>query len=352
MNQVFSNIAIFWKTLGSFNYNVAAIFGITILNILYKIQFYEQGVQIAANLWNPTWLLFGPFIYFANLAKTSAEKIKNISLHYLPTLLFSSFWCLIIILIQNDNPLANTLFDLYQKACLVIPISLAAYALKVMLNKKNIANLGLSEELLVVICTIYYIIAGISFTIYICEMRQIDMGIDYRFFNYTLLLIGAIFIGRYFYLLKYNQENSNTSLGLENSYANSTLDKERANAYIQQIDNYFANTQAFLRSDISLDTLSEDLNISKHYFSQIFNVHIGKNFYSFLAEHRIHYALKLMQKGGIKLKMESLANECGFNSKTSFNRYFKGITGYTPLEYLNLLEEKGQDPVLPLADSK
>jgi len=45
------------------------------------------------------------------------------------------------------------------------------------------------------------------------------------------------------------------------------------------------------------------------------------------------YALDLINTNQGKLKIESLAYSCGFNSKTSFNKYFKEKTGFTPSEY-------------------
>ncbi|MGF1925655.1 MAG: helix-turn-helix domain-containing protein, partial [Bacteroidia bacterium] len=95
--------------------------------------------------------------------------------------------------------------------------------------------------------------------------------------------------------------------------------------------------------DISIDLISRELDIPKYHFSQLFNVHIGTNFYTFIAERRIEYALKKLSEEQGKLKIESLAYQCGFNSKTSFNRYFKQITGFTPLEYLSRGEEGGHN---------
>jgi len=40
-----------------------------------------------------------------------------------------------------------------------------------------------------------------------------------------------------------------------------------------------------------------------------------------------------------KFTMMSLALDCGFNSKSSFNKNFKKVTGQSPSEYLNTKAE-------------
>ncbi|WP_316819693.1 helix-turn-helix domain-containing protein [Pedobacter gandavensis] len=118
-----------------------------------------------------------------------------------------------------------------------------------------------------------------------------------------------------------------------NSYSNSTLKFDVAQRYQQQILELFEQTEIYLRSDISVDLLSKELGIPKHAFSQIFNVYLKKNFYSFVADYRILYAINKIELNRGILTLESLAYESGFNSRTSFNHYFKKHTGLTPNEY-------------------
>lgn len=161
---------------------------------------------------------------------------------------------------------------------------------------------------------------------------RVDTGIDYRLLAYSLLFISCLFNIRYLYGSSHNMQVHVPEVK-HKSYSNSTLKSDVAKYYQQEILNCFEHTEIYLRPDISIDLLAKELGIPKHHFSQVFNVYFKKNFYSFVADYRIAYALNKMELNRGALTLESLAYECGFNSKTSFNHYFKKNTGLTPNEY-------------------
>jgi AraC-like DNA-binding protein len=68
--------------------------------------------------------------------------------------------------------------------------------------------------------------------------------------------------------------------------------------------------------------------------SQIINQKENKNFYDFVNTYRFEEFKRLisLQKNQ-QYTLLSLAYDCGFSSKSSFNRYFKKATGQTPSEY-------------------
>ena len=64
----------------------------------------------------------------------------------------------------------------------------------------------------------------------------------------------------------------------------------------------------------------------------------GKNFFDYINTHRTEEFKKLVSNpNNRKFTLLSLAFECGFNSKSSFNKYFKKVTGQSPSEYLQHL---------------
>ena len=90
----------------------------------------------------------------------------------------------------------------------------------------------------------------------------------------------------------------------------------------------------FLDSDISLITLADTLGVNPKTLSFVINEHIHKNFNHYINDWRIEEVKKrLDDKAYDHAKMLSIAFDCGFNSKSTFNLAFKKATGLSPSEY-------------------
>jgi AraC-like DNA-binding protein len=80
--------------------------------------------------------------------------------------------------------------------------------------------------------------------------------------------------------------------------------------------------------------MAEDLNMSRHKLSHVINIGLQKNFYKLINEFRIEEVKDMLVNPKFKhYTVLGIGLECGFNSKTSFNRIFKEETGFTPTEY-------------------
>lgn len=80
--------------------------------------------------------------------------------------------------------------------------------------------------------------------------------------------------------------------------------------------------------DITLEQISEEVNLSRFYFSRLFRKTTGMNFNFYLTRIRIDKA-ELMIKSTRKPIID-IAYETGFCSIRTFNRSFKGLKGCTP----------------------
>ncbi|GGH26730.1 hypothetical protein GCM10007423_11950 [Dyadobacter endophyticus] len=98
----------------------------------------------------------------------------------------------------------------------------------------------------------------------------------------------------------------------------------------------------FTDCDLNLDKLANLTGINKYHLSETLNSFAGKPFYQYVNEYRIAYALKEMEiisGQSEEFNFLSLAYKSGFKAKSSFNRYFKEITGFTPSEHLKILRQ-------------
>jgi len=104
----------------------------------------------------------------------------------------------------------------------------------------------------------------------------------------------------------------------------------------EQLETCLQNRKIFTDPDLSLEKLAHTLSVSKHHLSETLNSYAGKSFYQYVNEWRIRYVLdqmKLLHGKGLPVNILTLAYNCGFKAKSSFNQYFKKITGVTPTEY-------------------
>lgn len=323
------------------------IFSLSFINIFSNLTSTNEGLVSNENLSNPIWLLFGPLLFFAYKAILNKKfKLTQKSiLHFLPFCMMSLFYTFVILNTDTRNPWQNEFYTFYQNSYIVIAASLGGYSIVVLTKMLNIdLNVGHNAvSLLIALAATYILICLVLFMILIGWLIDpIDMGFDYRLLTYSLLFFINICIC-YFWFFNANNVKENDINDVEINtkiYKNSPLTDELAFDYKDRITNYFENQSVYLDSKLSVDTLAKELAIPKHYFSQLFNVYFEKSFHSFVAEYRILYAIELVNVNNGRLKIESLAHSCGFSSKTSLNKYFKEITGFTPSEYLLRLNKQ------------
>ena len=87
-------------------------------------------------------------------------------------------------------------------------------------------------------------------------------------------------------------------------------------------------------AELSLGSLAEALEMSSHELSRVINVGLGKNFNDFINEYRIREVTQKMQDPAYdRMTLLGIALDSGFNSKTTFNRAFRQLTGKSPAEY-------------------
>jgi AraC-like DNA-binding protein len=91
----------------------------------------------------------------------------------------------------------------------------------------------------------------------------------------------------------------------------------------------------YLDPKLNLSDLAEMIHCSPNQLSQLLNENMGKNFYDYVNDYRLHYFQSLNRDPkNRQFTFLSLAYESGFNSKTTFNNFFKKTLGVTPSEYL------------------
>ena len=123
-------------------------------------------------------------------------------------------------------------------------------------------------------------------------------------------------------------------------YKKSGLKKEDSVIHLKKLLQYMEDEKPYLNGELSLNEVAEKINISTNHLSQVINENLEKNFFDFVNGYRVDLATqKISDPSNKKYTRLSLAYDCGFNSKSSFNSIFKKHVGLTPTEFLRNGEE-------------
>lgn len=101
--------------------------------------------------------------------------------------------------------------------------------------------------------------------------------------------------------------------------------------YDDRINKVLAYAHANFKNKITLKEIAEVASMSENSFCRYFKSKTRKTFVQFLNEVRIGHACKLLMESRMSIKQ--IYYESGFNNVTSFHKYFKCITGKSPLHY-------------------
>lgn len=123
------------------------------------------------------------------------------------------------------------------------------------------------------------------------------------------------------------------------------LDQYRSTKHLlndEKVDVYFADLlllmeekKIYLDESLNIESLASLINLHSKYLSYIINKKTGKPFNDFINEYRIQHFISLIEDNEHERQtLLSLAYESGFASKSSFNRIFKNIKGFSPSDYI------------------
>jgi YesN/AraC family two-component response regulator len=117
-------------------------------------------------------------------------------------------------------------------------------------------------------------------------------------------------------------------------YQKSGLSEQDVSRLSEELEMFMKVNKPYKNPDLTLDDLANLMKVQPHRLSQVINSSVGKTFYHYINTYRIQEFLILASlPGSNKFTYLGLAYDCGFQSKTTFNKYFRIVTGKTPSEY-------------------
>ncbi|MCP4439716.1 MAG: helix-turn-helix domain-containing protein [Aureispira sp.] len=118
-------------------------------------------------------------------------------------------------------------------------------------------------------------------------------------------------------------------------YKKPSLNTEVAEEYSIRLEECMSKEKPFLQASLTLRQLAEMISIHPNNLSELLNEKMGENFSAYINHYRVEWFKEIAKlPENSHLSLLGLAYECGFNSKTAFNTFFKKETGMTPKRYL------------------
>ena len=113
------------------------------------------------------------------------------------------------------------------------------------------------------------------------------------------------------------------------------IPKEEQGLYVTKLEQLMLQEHMYTTPNLTLRSLAEGMNLNANKLSWLINVVLGKNFNEYINGLRIEaFKKKAVEPKFSNYSILGIAYECGFNSKSVFNDFFKKNEGTTPSAWL------------------
>ena len=168
------------------------------------------------------------------------------------------------------------------------------------------------------------------------SFQELVISDESQYQSYFLLIIAFLFYTITFYLINRPKELLPTKK--PSKYKGSKLKAQQVETYQSALFDLMQAKKLYQDPKLSIHKVSTELGLPRQYISEVLNMHVGKSFQDFVNEYRVEaFVEKLKKDQNGHFTLFGLANEVGFNSKSTFNAIFKKHKGLTPSQYKKTL---------------
>ena len=313
---------------------------------IVAMRFTGDWVARIAVIVDTTIFLFGPlfYTYARRLAFNETPRFRLDSNHYLLSVVHALYAITFSLLPQEY-------FRSYQEGVWVQIIgfivetlgllSLWYYTLKCIWlihnhkksNSKNLSyDLGI-RKYLVAFTIALSITAGLWLISYISSYF---LRVQFPYVNYTTLWISIpLFIYVVGYFSFRQPEIFRVPFETKSILERPRLKPKEIEVLRKKLDHIVKEERIFLRSDLTLKSLAEDLGTSPNNLSWLLNQVYQKSFYDYINALRVEEVIgKIEENIHERHTILAIAFDSGFKAKSTFNKVFKNQTGLTPTQFI------------------
>ena len=335
------------KFLSIWLFFVACMFGLKLITLVFPDQIENQWFRAGLII-----ITFPPFLYlYSKYLVKGGARFKNYDLvHFIPfvalvpVVVYLSFSGPENSLPFNENGHLKYFTGVFGVVFLatflgygIATIKLIKQYLTIRDDYYSYHNSGVNSKWIRSLVFVFY-----SYYTIVILLNIVKIFVDFSFqLNYIIVPAYTLFI----YIVSYRGYSqavllgSNKPVQKEKAYQKSGLKAEDVDQYVKVILQCMEDEKPWLNDKVTVNDIAVRTQIPKHHITQVLNERLNKNFYTLVNEYRTEEAIRLF---GIekyhKWTLESIAYEAGFNSKSSFNNFFKKHKGQTPSEYRKTME--------------
>jgi len=336
--------------------------------IVFFLLLFFVSIYFYALLHNIIWLIrlcflpnditvitLGPllFLYVKSLFLKEDSLVKNNLVHFIPTCLFALGITIPTILFNNFNieKLAYThtnfirsiirIENLYFVLYLIISLRLLSKYRKLTKCKySNLTKYDFNWIKIMLLSALGIISVDLGLKIYEFFLGDFQWNVD----NISVLAMIVLVS----YLAYYGVNQSKVLLPsfiLDNEFDEPEINKQKKNTLSSEKKEEFENLknkleliikteQPYLNEDLTLGKLAEQLSTTDKKLSTMLNQYLNTTFYDLINKYRVEAVKDKINLDSHKnYNLFGIATECGFKSRTSFNRIFKKETGLSPSDF-------------------
>jgi len=295
-------------------------------------------------------LLFGSTVFLFTRSSLLNRKFTPKDLiHYVPALIYSTLITIMFIIPPRAEIKARYADGgLFEHIATFIGFSLLfniGYWIASFITFQKFKK-GMTDELSHVVKTKFFrnFLLAIGLCLFMWVVLYISSFITYEFLErdlrgYVWTSISMIILFISFYTLR-EPELFRINQTIESKkYTASRLNEVDLDELKAELEQLMLTKKPYLNRNLMKADLSKMLGINQREMSRLLNESIGMNFFEYVNYYRIMEFVSLAKTEKSKqLTFYGIAQEAGFNSKTTFNKSFKTLMGMSPSVYFNQIE--------------
>jgi AraC-like DNA-binding protein len=329
----FSNVL-----LAGFLFINSVPFLFSILSIL-EIRIFSGSPTLYLSFYTLDFLM-GPIIFFytKSLTQRNFSFRKKDWIHLLPVMIFH-LYLLSSILLKQFNGASRTFIRWEITLTIIVSHTiLVVYACKSVRVLKQftatIKNIYSSIER-INLSWLRFVLIGfgiIWFTVISNCLARMVLKTPIPYFR-DIMTLASFVVSIIIIYFGLTQPKLFSDTGDKAKYAGSTLTIGDTQHYADRLKEFMKTEKPHLIPSLTINHLSEKLEIHPKHLSQLINETFQQNFFDFINSYRIKEAKRYLSKSNQNLNISRILYEVGFNSKAAFNRAFSRHVGMSPREF-------------------